>query len=111
HEQLYSFKRPTVTVEIMGLRVDIIGVRDTMKYRSQPFASEKPDEALMEKRRVFFENEGFIETNIYDGTLVKPGNLIAGPAVIEEPETTIVIYPGQEAMLDHYQTYVIESLD
>ncbi|MBW7836065.1 MAG: hydantoinase/oxoprolinase family protein [Sphingomonadales bacterium] len=111
HEQLYSFKRPTVTVEIMGLRVDIIGVRDTMKYRSQPFASEKPDDALMEKRRVFFENEGFIDTNIFDGTRVKPGNLIAGPAVIEEPETTIVIYPGQEAMLDHYQTYVIESLD
>jgi N-methylhydantoinase A len=30
--------------------------------------------------------------------------------VIEEPETTIVVYPGQEAMLDHYQTYVIEII-
>ncbi len=47
---------------------------------------------------------------MYDGRRVRPGNLIAGPAIVEEPETTIVIYPGQEAMLDHYETYVIEIL-
>lgn len=110
HEQLYSFKRPDQPVELLSLRSDLIGVRETVKFRSTPFESEDASHAERERRRVYFEGEGFIETKVYDGRKVRPGNLIAGPAVVEEPETTIVIYPGQEAMLDHYHTYVIEIL-
>jgi len=110
HEQLYSFKRPEQPVEILSLRSDLIGVRDAVRLRSHPFESEDPSPALKGARRVGFGEEGFIETKIYDGTRVRPGNLISGPAVIEEAATTIVIYPGQEAMLDHYETYVIEVL-
>ncbi len=111
HEQLYSFKRPEQPAEILNVRADIVGTRDTMRYKSQPFSDEDPTHALRGKRQAMFDGLGFVETAVYDGTAVKPGNLIAGPAIIEEPETTIVIYPGQEAMLDHYSTYVIESLD
>jgi N-methylhydantoinase A len=111
HQQLYSFKRPDQPVEVMSVRADIVGVRDTMKYRSLPYESEDPAAALKDTRPVGFDGNAFIETNVYDGTKVMPGNLIPGPAIIEEPETTIVVYPGQEAMLDHYQTYVIESFE
>ena len=111
HEQLYSFKRPEQPVEVLSVRSDIVGVRETMKYRSIPFESEDPAAALKGTRSVGFDGEAFIETKVYDGTKVLPGNLIPGPAIIEEPETTIVVYPGQEAMLDHYQTYVIESFE
>ena len=111
HEQLYSFKRPDQTVEVLNVRSDLIGLRDTIKYRSTPFESEDPSPAFKEKRRVGFDQLGFVDTNVYDGTKLKPGNLIAGPAIIEEPETTIVVYPQQEAMLDHYQTYIIESFE
>ncbi len=37
-----------------------------------------------------------------------PGNLIVGPAIIEEQSTNIVIFPGQEALLDQYMNYVVE---
>lgn len=110
HEQLYSFKRPDQPVEILSLRSDLIGVRDSVKFRSHAFESEDPSAAFKEMRKVGFGEEGFIEAKVYDGARVRPGNLISGPAIIEEPATTIVIYPGQEAMLDHYQTYVIEVL-
>ena len=110
HEQMYSFKRPEQPVEVLSLRSDLIGVRESVKFRSLPFESEDPAAARKETRRVGFEGEGFIDTTVYDGKLVRPGNLIPGPAIVEEPETTIVVYPGQEAMLDHYQTYVIEIL-
>ena len=109
HEQLYSFKRPDQTVEVLNVRSDLVGARDTLKYHSTPFESEDPSAAYKETRRVGFDQVGFVDTRIYDGAKVRPGNLITGPAIIEEPETTIVIYPQQEAMLDHYQTYIIES--
>ncbi|HTW88583.1 MAG TPA: hydantoinase/oxoprolinase family protein [Candidatus Binataceae bacterium] len=110
HEQLYSFKRPDQPVEILSLRSDLIGVRDSVKFRSHAFESEDPSAAFKEMRTVGFGEDGFIEAKVYDGSRVRPGNLISGPAIIEEPATTIVIYPGQEAMLDHYETYVIEVL-
>ena len=110
HEQLYSFKRPEEPVEVLSLRLDLVAVREAIKFRSLPFADEDASRAAKGARGVYFEGEGFRETVVYDGERVCPGNLIAGPAVIEEAETTIVIHPGQEAMLDHYQTYVIEIL-
>jgi len=111
HAQLYSFKRPDQPVEILSVRTDIVGTRDTIKYRSVPFGSENPGAARKAVRSAHFDGIGYVEVPVFDGTKVQPGNLIAGPAIIEEPATTIVIYPGQEAVLDHYQTYVIESLD
>jgi N-methylhydantoinase A len=110
HEQLYSFKRPDQPVEILSLRSDLIGVRNSVKFRSHAFESEDPSAAFKEMRTVGFGEDGFIPAKVYDGSRVRPGNLISGPAIIEEPATTIVIYPGQEAMLDHYETYVIEVL-
>jgi N-methylhydantoinase A len=109
HEQLYSFKRPDHPSEVLTLRVDLIGMRDVARLRSESFEDEDPSPALKGHRQVFFqEQDGFVDTPVYDGSLVRPGQLIAGPAIIEEPDTTIVVGSGQEAMSDHYRTYVIE---
>ncbi len=108
HEQIYKFKRPEQPVEIVSVRLDLIGVREPLRFESQPFEDEDASQARKGTRRVHFESEGFVETAIYDGGRVRPGNLIPGPAIIEEQTTNIVVYPGQEAMLDQYLTYVIQ---
>jgi N-methylhydantoinase A len=109
HEQLYSFKRPDQPSEVLNLRLDLIGVRDTVSLRSEAFGPEDPSAALRGHRDVFFLSRGgFESTPVYDGNKIASGHLVSGPAIIEEPDTTIVVYPGQEAMADHYRTYVIE---
>jgi N-methylhydantoinase A len=109
HEQLYSFKRTDQPSEVLNLRLDLIGTRDTISLRSEPFGPEDPADALRGHRDVFFLSRGgFERTRVYDGDKIAAGHLVSGPAIIEEPDTTIVVYPGQEAMADHYRTYVIE---
>jgi N-methylhydantoinase A len=108
HEQLYAFKRVDHGAQIVSLRVELTGVRDTLHAEPQPFGKESPDDAFAGARDVFFEGLGFVETPTYDGPALRPGNVVSGPAVIHEADTTIVVYPGQEAMLDQYETYVIE---
>jgi N-methylhydantoinase A len=109
HEQLYSFKRTEQPSEVLNLRLDLIGTRDTITLRSEAFGAEDPSDALRGHRQVFFLSRGgFQETPVYDGQKIVAGHLVSGPAIIEEPDTTIVVYPGQEAMADHYRTYVIE---
>lgn len=61
----------------------------------------------MEVRRVHFGIEPE-ETNIYDGSKLAPGNLMVGPAVIEQWGTTIVVYPGHEALIDAGGNCIIE---
>jgi N-methylhydantoinase A len=109
HEQLYSFQLPGHPTEVLDLRLELIGVRDPAPIPSEAFGDEDPAPALTGRRPVYFESIGnFEETPVFDGQLLAPGQLIAGPAIIEEPTTTVVVYPGQEAMVDQYRTYVIE---
>jgi N-methylhydantoinase A len=42
----------------------------------------------------------FVETPVYDGTALRPGNLFAGPAVVEYPLTTVALVSGQQARVD-----------
>ncbi|MDI5789219.1 hypothetical protein PO124_14665 [Bacillus licheniformis] len=44
----------------------------------------------------------------FNGSMLEPGNLIVGPAIIEQWGTTIVVYPGHEALIDSYRNCVIE---
>jgi N-methylhydantoinase A len=46
-------------------------------------------------------------TRIYDGTLLRAGNRVDGPAIIEQPGTTIVVPPRAEAVVDAYGNNVI----
>ena len=111
HEQLYAHKRPDQPVQIVSLRLELVGAREELAAGAHKFDMEDPAQALVGTRQVYFEKIGFVEAPIYDGRSIRPGNLIAGPAVIHEPDTTIVVCKGQEAMLDQYETYVIEVVN
>lgn len=52
--------------------------------------------------------EGLVETPVYDLAKVEPGNLIAGPAIIEARETTYVVEPGWAFRMDAWRNGVLE---
>jgi N-methylhydantoinase A len=57
---------------------------------------------------MIFSAEGSaVLTPVYDGEKLGARDVIEGPAVIEEPTTTVVISPGWTARLDESGTYVI----
>ena len=48
------------------------------------------------------------EAAIFYGEDLVPGDRISGPAIIEEPTTTLVIYPGATAVVSAYGHYLCE---
>ena len=65
-----------------------------------PVAAERP------MRPVYWEEEkGFAETAIFDGTSLVPGNRIAGPAIVETPDTNVVVRPGQSLTVDGWTNF------
>jgi N-methylhydantoinase A len=57
---------------------------------------------MRESRTVDFDLDGRHDTPIYERARLGSGTQITGPAVIEEPDTTIVLPPGSWAMVDPY---------
>jgi N-methylhydantoinase A len=60
--------------------------------------------ALTHHRPVFFGG-GFVDTPVYDGNHLAAGATIAGPGLIEEPFTVVVVPPGHHARLDEHGNY------
>ncbi len=76
-----------------------------------PLEGKSPQKALKGKRPVFWKQfNDFRETEIYDADLLRAGNEIPGPAVIEAKDTTIVLPPGMKYSVDRYLSGIIESL-
>ena len=81
------------------------------KLPTFPLTGESPKGASKGKRSVYWKQfNDFKETNIFDADLLRPGNMITGPAVIEAKDTTVVLPPGMKYRVDRYLSGIIESL-
>jgi N-methylhydantoinase A len=60
------------------------------------------EDAIRERREVDFDTHGVHRTTIYDRVSLEPDVTLSGPAIVEEPATTIVVFPGQRAEVDDY---------
>jgi N-methylhydantoinase A len=112
HEQLYSFKNPDQEIELMNLRYDLVGVRPKLPGDGAGTRQERGAPGPRGSRTAFFELDGGfrgVETPVYDGNELEPGHLVEGPCIVEEPYTTIVVCPGQRALLNEQLVYELEA--
>ena len=71
--------------------------------------TEDPSGAAKGKRCVYFaESDGFIDCLTYERSGLEANNVIPGPAIVEQMDTTTVIPPHQKARVDRYGNIIIE---
>ncbi len=110
HEQLYTYSERHSTVEVVNIESTVYGRVE--KPKRMAIAKGKPvANALKAHREAVFSADGKrVRTPVYDGALIGAGAKIAGPAIIEEVTTTIVIQPGWVARLDESGSYLITKV-
>ena len=60
------------------------------------------------KRNIYWSDlKRSVATPIYDGARLVPGNHMAGPAVVETPDTTVVVHPGRRLAVDAFGNFEI----
>ena len=108
HDRLFGFSLDQ-PVEFVTLRVTARGHLETA--RVAPLSNEpgKPADALLGRRRVYFEDAGgFVSCDIYHRAQLAPGSTIDGPAILENVDSTVVIDPGWRARIDEYGNCIVQ---
>ena len=104
HEELHTYACRDEEPILRGLRLKAVAL-DAKPALPRP-ARRALGSPRLGARRAYFKGR-FIATPIYDGPRLTSREAILGPAIIEEPFTTIVIYPGQRATVDTFGNYTI----
>ena len=108
HDRIFGFSLDQ-PVEIVTLRVTARGQLESA--RMVPVLNEMsgPAESLLGKRQVYFEDTArFVPCDIYNRARLAPGSTIAGPAILENVDSTVVIDPGWRARIDGYCNCIMQ---
>jgi len=108
YEKRFGRSLGALSVEVVSWRVRVVAPAAVSELRFGGLESPGGD-ALIERRNAYFEEcAGFIEAPVYArDRLAAAGVRIAGPALIEEAESTAVIGPSASAVADPYGNLIM----
>lgn len=98
YDKTYGIKLSQLELEVVAWRITAFGPpinQDEIRSQIQSRSAERA------RRKVRFSS-GLMETTVYSRASLQAGEILSGPAIIEERETTIVILPGWQATVDRH---------
>ena len=106
HERTFGIKEPGRPIECVYWRAKAIGLLAKPRIREVPSGGSDPAAAQRGTRKAYFrELGGMAETPVFLGDALRAGNIIEAPAIIEEPTTTVVVFPGSEVRVTELGSY------
>ena len=108
HELRFGYARTDAPVEVVNLRLTATGETDKPPIQSVPLADADASEAFTVQNPVIFEGEA-LPTDFYRREALRPGNRIAGPAIVTEFSATTVVPPNFSAVVDAYQNLILRE--
>jgi N-methylhydantoinase A len=105
YSRLYGRIAEGVALEAVNWRVVVSGPTPTMDFRRPRTGNGSPRTALKGRRPVYYpQSDGYQLTPIYDRYRLRPGERVAGPAIVEERESTAVIGPAAVGTIDEFSS-------
>jgi N-methylhydantoinase A len=93
HERLFSFLL-TVDHELVNARASVTGPRPSVSAVTLP-PSEGPPEPV--DRHSIFVDGASVEAAVYDRATLRAGDVLRGPAIVTEMDSTTLVLPGHAA--------------
>jgi N-methylhydantoinase A len=107
HEATYGYALRD-PVEIVTYRVRGVAALDKPSHPAPRRHGGQVDRSRKGTRAATHrESGGRREWAVYDRALLDPGDVMAGPAIIEEPSATTVVLPGSAATVDRIGNLVL----
>lgn len=107
HDRNYGFHNPDDAVEIVNIRLTARG--DLPK--PQPVAEDggsTDDPVATEIRSVWFDGDTAVDSQVFDRSALRPGQTVPGPAVIDQLDATVLVFPEDTARVDGQRNLIME---
>jgi N-methylhydantoinase A len=104
HERLFGHADPHAPVEVVNLRVQLRGARPRVPIVEVGAGTGARSTGT---RRVWLEGRP-ADARVYERSALGRGDLITGPAIVEQPDTTVLVPDGHIARVDGFGNLLIE---
>ena len=111
HQRSYGFVADGEPVQLVTFRIEATGLVQKAAFQPRPERGADASHAIGGRREVWLpEASGFVSCPVYDRALLDHGNRIAGPAIVEQMDTTTVVLPGMVGRVDPYLNLILEAV-
>jgi N-methylhydantoinase A len=93
HEEIFAIRDPESSIEIVAWRARVRCRLRESRTGAITTGRSRADHASG-SRRAYFPDLGLVDVDVRMLETMVPGHVLAGPAVIESPVTTVVLDPG-----------------
>lgn len=107
--KVFGFYVTDNPVELVNLRLKVVNILKKSQFAPKKGKTKKaPIDAVKGYRKVFFHGgDSPVNCTIYVRKRLLPGNVVAGPAIIEQPDTTVVILPSMVGTVDKFGNIIV----
>ncbi|MCW3017199.1 MAG: hyuA [Solirubrobacterales bacterium] len=95
YEELYGMTIPDVPVEVVTWRIAAVGPEPAID--SRPLVATRHSGAARTRAAWFGRPGAWMDTTVVSRESLSPGDIVEGPAVVEERDTTVVLRPDWTA--------------
>jgi N-methylhydantoinase A len=107
YRTIYRDIRNVGPVEMINLRACVQAPAGAVGLQARPPRGGSFAEARKGTRQAYFGTRGYVEAAVYDRKRLGIGSSVSGPALIEEPESTLLLPPGSEARVEENGNIVV----
>lgn len=108
HERQYAVREEGAVIECVNWKLRLTVELDRPAPPRPAAASGTSPEPARSTRAHFGRHER-IDAPVFHGPALLPGHRVTGPAIIEEPTTTLVVYPGMSVELSGAGNYLLST--
>ena len=96
-------------IEVIAISIDAVAATPKPQLKRYEIGSPDSSHAKKGSRQAYFTapDRGFKDTAIYEYDLLRSGNRLSGPAIVETPFTTIVVPAHVRAEIDAYRNVIL----
>jgi N-methylhydantoinase A len=94
--------------ELVNFRVRVVRQVEKLSLIARVGATGDAEQALIGHRAAWLDgSHGFVDCPVYEWEKLEPGSPLSGPAVVEGPDTTVVIPSTATVQVDPWENLVL----
>ena len=104
HERQYGFASAVETIQLVSVKAKAVG---DLPAPPIPRLEPGPEGVPCAERETVFERGRTHRSPVYRRSDLAPGQVVRGPAIVEQLDTTVIVFPGDRMRADEWGNLVI----